>query len=591
MPFRASGLRRLDLRIVVLLSVALLPVGLIAVYQSRAVSAAAAEQSRLSLQLLTAQAAAREWRLLEGAYGASRSLAAAVPLFKDDSRLCARIFGAYLQRPDAGPLSFAGFVPPSGMVTCSSTGRTHDLSGLPGFAAWMEAERGGMVFAPDAPISGEPVIIVSHPVRFAGGFMGYVSISVPHRALAPGPATVAAPRDLELITVNARGQVLTASMGMEGVLDRLPVELDLGEFASGPAAAFSAIDGTGERRNYAIVPIVSGSVYALGRWARGPMPAMRAWTTWFAALAPLAMWVASLGVAYVAIHRLVIRHIRSVQSKMRAFALYRRLPRSEPDDEMPAELADMQRTFTRMTEIVLRDEAELENSVHERNVLLKEVHHRVKNNLQLISSMMNIQMRKVTQPETRIVLRRLQDRILGLASIHRSLYQAPQLSQLRVDVLIGDILAQMVASSPHASDDLDCRKDLDPVVLYPDQAVPLSLLAGEAITNALKHLEATPDGRKMVSVTLRAESGRARFVVENSRGPDMPPDEAEAAGIGTKLIGAFAQQLGARPEISDDAETYRIEIAFEVIGFEPAGEDETLDAFVTVGQSALRSTG
>ena len=71
----------------------------------------------------------------------------------------------------------------------------------------------------------------------------------------------------------------------------------------------------------------------------------------------------------------------------------------------------MEVDFAQMTDRVLREEAEIENRLHEQKVLLREVHHRVKNNLQLISSIINMQMRQIDSPEGRLVLRRIQDRV------------------------------------------------------------------------------------------------------------------------------------------------------------------------------------
>ena len=81
---------------------------------------------------------------------------------------------------------------------------------------------------------------------------------------------------------------------------------------------------------------------------------------------------------------------------------------------MPSELQALQDNFDRMADNIMQDEAAMENTVREKNVLIKEVHHRVKNNLQLISSIMNMQIRQAKQDETKSALSRLQDRVLSL---------------------------------------------------------------------------------------------------------------------------------------------------------------------------------
>ena len=88
----------------------------------------------------------------------------------------------------------------------------------------------------------------------------------------------------------------------------------------------------------------------------------------------------------------------------------------------------MNRDFLSMAEGILQDEAELEDALREKSLLIREVHHRVKNNLQLIASIMNMQIRRSRNSETTSVVRRLQDRVLGLARVHRQMYEAQTLA-------------------------------------------------------------------------------------------------------------------------------------------------------------------
>jgi two-component sensor histidine kinase len=105
-------------------------------------------------------------------------------------------------------------------------------------------------------------------------------------------------------------------------------------------------------------------------------------------------------VAWCAAERLVSRYIRRLGRAIRAFASGAALWATS-DGGAPAELREVGQAFLRMTDTILHDEAELEDTVHQREVLLREVHHRVKNNLQLIASIMNMQMRRAKSPRPR----------------------------------------------------------------------------------------------------------------------------------------------------------------------------------------------
>ncbi|MFD2440547.1 histidine kinase dimerization/phosphoacceptor domain -containing protein [Paracoccus kondratievae] len=103
----------------------------------------------------------------------------------------------------------------------------------------------------------------------------------------------------------------------------------------------------------------------------------------------------------------------------------------------------MSQTFHNMARILIRDEEAMEAAVNEKTVLLKEVHHRVKNNLQLIASIINMQIRVIDHDDARRVLRSVQDRVASLATIYRNLYQAEHLDSVHADRLIKDIINQM----------------------------------------------------------------------------------------------------------------------------------------------------
>ena len=287
-------------------------------------------------------------------------------------------------------------------------------------------------------------------------------------------------------------------------------------------------------------------------------------------------------VGYLAVHRLVIRHVGSLKRDMRAFAMHRTLAAEEPDPRMSAELADIKTEFLHMADSLLRDEAALEDALREKNelleqktVLMKEVHHRVKNNLQLISSIMNMQMRKAENPETRAVLSRLQDRIIGLAAVHRDLYQAGASGAVDASALVSQIANQLLGSGE--APDLQMHSNYDEIVLYPDQAVPLALLAAEALTNATKYAEAPdPDSAPRVEVSFLRDAGdTVTFEVSNTVADGARSHGPTGDGLGAKLIEAFARQLEGELFSGRDGRAHVVRLTFKVANFRPAADEDS----------------
>lgn len=562
-------LRRIPLRVTVLLSLALLPIGLIAVAQTHRVTEEARARAASSLLALTEQAANRERQAIQRAYGAGVALGLVMRRTNDDLAACIDDMRSFV---DADPVIItAGLIGLDGRMDCSSTGEVYDFSGTADWDGALDNPQPTVTLSLAAPVSRQPVLVVTQPVFDNDReLMGFVFCSLALSDLSRLPASRPAAARVDFATFNASGQVLTSGPaeddGSAGP-PVLPAGQELAGFVDRGALTFRGIATNGEDRQFAVAPIVAGEVYALGSWQLGAGGATAALPP---AAFPVLMWLASLAVAYAAVNRQVIRHVRALQRSMRRFARHRTRPAAGRPADMPAEIAEIWETFGNMAATVQRDEAELEQSLHDKDVLLKEVHHRVKNNLQLISSIMNMQIRQMRSREGRNVLARLQDRVLGLATIHRNLYRTQNLSQVEVGPLLEDLIRQFLAVSEGRGPGIDLRMNFAPVALYPDQAVPLSLLASEAVTNAVKFAGSPDGGQPWLRVSLHAEpDGTLVFMVVNSRSLEpAPEDPCDGTGLGTNLIEAFAQQLEADLECRSDGQEYRLIVRFCRAGFE-----------------------
>ncbi|MBR9820877.1 MAG: sensor histidine kinase [Rhodobacteraceae bacterium] len=567
MPHSANTpwFRSLSFRIAGILSIALVPIGSIAIYQTNQVSSQAEEVTSLSLLALTQQGVEQERALLQQAFGASASLAQIVPSLRDDGPECAAMMSRV--QTSMPEVSLVAFIPVDGVVTCSSTGVGSDVSDR---AAHLEAvrERTPRVMAvAQGALSNTSVLMVTQPVEMDGTYAGYIAISVPHSSLVltDGPGFGAAPD--HLMTFNAAGDVLTSTVDADTYEDYLPIRSSLDDMTRLAPMVFSGQSRSGQDQLYVVVPIVEEEVFALGIW-----PSVTDMTERVEApvtLFPLLMWIASAVVGFIAIDRMAGRHIRHLSRRMRRFERVRTFEDNRSARFSAEELKNMETDFLLMAETILHDQAELENAVRQRNVLLKEVHHRVKNNLQLISSIMNMNIRRAKSPETKAILTRLQDRVLAMASIHRNLHQVESQGQVNVGELVREVANQTLQASASGGHRIRVKFDVDDVILYPDQAVPLSLLASELMANGVKYTGSN-NGPPWMTLSLKHEGSRARLQVVNSKGSGNHLEhDAESTGLGSQLIRAFATQLGSEIEIEESETEYRAAIGFEVATFQP----------------------
>jgi len=194
-----------------------------------------------------------------------------------------------------------------------------------------------------------------------------------------------------------------------------------------------------------------------------------------------------------------------------------------------------------------RAEKELKESLSEKEVLLKEVHHRVKNNLQVISSILNLQSSYVKDNNTLNILRESQNRIKSMSFIHESLYQNTNFSAIKFSEYI-DKLSRNLVHTYAFGKNIELISDLDPVAVSLDQAIPCGLILNELISNALKYAFI---GRSegTVKIKLKAEEVKTDetmvsiTVTDDGIGMPLNFDVDNADSLGLQLVYTLIDQL------------------------------------------------
>lgn len=197
-------------------------------------------------------------------------------------------------------------------------------------------------------------------------------------------------------------------------------------------------------------------------------------------------------------------------------------------------------------ELARRIQAEdaLKASLREKEVLLKEIHHRVKNNLQIISSLLNLQAGYSEDPHLQAMFEDSQHRIQSMALIHEHLYQASDLARIDFGSYIHSLATQLLGSYQHLSSQVTLSTETAEVFLGIDQAIPCGLLVNELVTNSLKH--AFPDGRSGdIHIALQADAHQVTLVVQDT-GVGFPEslDLRTTDSLGLQLVCALTEQLG-----------------------------------------------
>lgn len=572
---RARGVKALSQKLVVriafLLSLALLPIGLVAMGQSWRALHITNDNLEASIHARTAALVAPERQALFSKIGTASALADTMGAAELSITDCTAI----MQRvQESNPrLAFAGLLEPGSVSNCNSIGRRFEFLPDARSDALFANPEPYITFNPQGSASELPVIIVAYPTFSSDDVLkGFVTISFETEPLLQSDTATGPNRDVALLTFNKFGDTLSSFTPDGPIADYLPSGLAFDGFVNQGDTFFTATTQTGETRLISVVPILPGEVYALGSWGRAELQRTSApWFTISTLLFPFLMWLVGIIVAVVSLNRLVLRHISDLGRRMRRFATYRDVETSEKIDDAPSEILTINETFEGMADQLLRDEADLENAVFEREVLLKEVHHRVKNNLQLISSIINMQVRQVASPEAVAALRQFQDRVTSLASVHRALYQEPSLTHIRFDVLLGDLVSQVNAVGSAQYRPVEIDLELDPVTLLPDQTSPLAMVTTEALSNAFKYGGPGPDGVFRLKVHLKetTEGGttHVRLIIENSVDAETSADSG--SGLGKRLILAFASQLDADLQETETDDRYMLSISFEYQPFTP----------------------
>lgn len=207
------------------------------------------------------------------------------------------------------------------------------------------------------------------------------------------------------------------------------------------------------------------------------------------------------------------------------------------------------------------------DQVRERDVLLQEIHHRVKNNLQVISSLISMQIRKLEDVASREVLAECKLRVEAIALIHEKLYQSRDYAHVPFSEYARSLADNIVRAATPAYSGIALKVDCDPLSLPVDKAISCGLILNELITNALKHAYPGGGGGPLCVKLQRLERGRARLTVcdEGVGMAEERPAKAGKGSLGLQIVHTLTDQLEGSLAITRDGGT-AVTVEFPVDG-------------------------
>jgi PAS domain S-box-containing protein len=201
-------------------------------------------------------------------------------------------------------------------------------------------------------------------------------------------------------------------------------------------------------------------------------------------------------------------------------------------------------------------EVRIKASLEEKEVLLKEIHHRVKNNLQIVSSLLQLQASYIKDTESLAIFEESRDRVKSMALIHEQLYQSNDLAQIDFPEYLRSLLNMVMSAHRTNRTRVETKLHVDPVSLDLDTAIPVGLITNELVTNSLKYAFA---GRTVGEISVRltkSESGDFLLMISDN-GVGMPEgfNVDKAPSLGLRLVRILTKQMRARLEISNGVGT------------------------------------
>jgi two-component sensor histidine kinase len=534
-----------------------LPPTLIGIVESFEASSVNADRLRDSVRSFAALASTYQLALIENSTNLLLDLSVSKDVFAgagavDESR-CAPILAQAI-RPYPAYASLV-VLDRQGMAVCAddTDRRGIDASRETYFQQAVAAKSkylSGYVMGAEPPI---PMLVLAQPVMSGTDQVEAVlALAIRLDKLDSGEQFLTLPTDGVVYLLDRNGLMLhgatvPASLGDSG----LPPAGEIAAARTGDGATFQTTARDGIARVYAVSALENGSLFVL---VGVPKAGGSGWIDRDLAaqiLLVTAIWISGVLAAWLGTRLLVTRWTSRLFVTTSALSKGNLSARADLNGA-PAEIKQLGDTLAEMAARLDARQNELKAALEQKEHLLREIHHRVKNNLQTVTSLLNLYSRGLQNEPAKQSLQEVRIRVQALALVHRHLYENPEHQSVNAKALLGELCQLIHVSSGVSRTRVALSVNVAPIDVGIEHAVPLALLVTELVTNSLKH--AFPENRPgTVTVLLTVSADEVAELTVSDDGVGLPsrPDagldifSAQTASLGFSLVRGFATQLGA----------------------------------------------
>jgi hypothetical protein len=316
-----------------------------------------------------------------------------------------------------------------------------------------------------------------------------------------------------------------------------------------------AVGRDGRAHLYVLERLFADDLYMVGI-APADTLYVRALAAVYELLGPvLLIIVLTFAVVGIGVYRSVLRPLAVFAQAVRAYRAGDFTFRPNPG-RAPSEIHDLATQFGKMARAISQRERRLERVIAHRDGLIAEIHHRVKNNLQMVASLLSLQSGRVRSDEAREALNSARRRVLSLSVLHKHLFERDDVENVDVGKFLDDLCVQLRGSHVGSYDArIRIACEHDQLVLPTRDAIAIGLIVTEAVTNATKY--AFPGKRTgRIDVSLAVDGERVRLAIKDDGiGGEAAGEPALSGGLGRSLMEGLAGQLGGTLSVRQEQGT------------------------------------